>query len=229
MDRRLLKTSRFTIRRGLAIAPVVTSSIARRIVEQLTQAYQKFFIAAEDVDGEYYKHQGYAYFRKADYAKARDFLIAGAGESCRDPEILSTLGRCCQNLGDRPAAVAYLKKAEKIAENDPDILRALAECLYADQEYAAARVYFEKARRFAASDAELWFRLGVCCANTGSADQAEHCYKMAIAQDPARFEYHQSLGNLYQAARRKKEALASFRSALHAQWRQERTGQGDRL
>ncbi|MBF0486015.1 MAG: tetratricopeptide repeat protein [Candidatus Omnitrophica bacterium] len=214
---------RSRIRKELKFAPVAFHSTAIRIVDRLTNAYQKAFVSPEKIQVDVYKEQGFSDFQNGDYIKARDSFFRYLDETNDlDPSVLYMLAMCYKNMDEDKEAIEFLKKAESHAKNDPDIINALGECLYNIEEYTEAITFLEKARRISPAKAGIYYRLGICHEKINESQEAEQFYKKAIALDPGRIEYHETLGFLYQAEDRHKDAISCLRDALHSQWRQKR-------
>ncbi|MBF0594751.1 MAG: tetratricopeptide repeat protein [Candidatus Omnitrophica bacterium] len=211
---------RLFLRQRLKFAPVAVSSAARRVVDRLSNSYQKVFVSPEQVSSDRYKNLGFKYFQQGHYVKARDafFTYIDAVED-RDPGVLYMLAMCFKNMDNFKEEVDFLKRAEKAEKADPEIINALGEALYNIEEYPEAIIFLEKARKIAPGDASIYYRLGVCHEKLSKPAEAELFYKKAIALDPLQVQYHQTLGFLYKAADRHKESIACLRSALDAEWR----------
>lgn len=130
------------IRSRLKFAPVVVSTVAKRLVDRLTRSYQKTFISPEEVKFDLHKEQGFLHFQMGDYVKARDAFfhyLDHAQDS--DPGILYMLAMCYKNMDDHKEEAEFLKRVEKTAKNDPEIINALGESLYNIEEYPEAVVF----------------------------------------------------------------------------------------
>ncbi|MBF0569468.1 MAG: tetratricopeptide repeat protein [Candidatus Omnitrophica bacterium] len=216
---------RSLIRKEMRIAPVVVHSAARRFVDRLTRVYRKAFVSPEMTQVDLHKEEGYAWFQKGEYIKARDafFFYLDEVEEL-EPGVLYMLAMCYKNMDENKEAVEFLRKADWIARNDPDIINELGECLFNIEEYPEAITFLSKAAKMTPGDAGVYYRLGVCHEKLGKTAEAEKFYRKAVALDPNQIEYHETLGLLYQAKERHKDALACLRDALHAEWRQKRGG-----
>lgn len=204
----------------MKFALVVASVTARRFVNRLSNSYARTFVSTEEVGYDLHKDQGFFHFQTGDYIKARDefFQYLNHVED-RDPGILYMLAMCYKNMNDYREETDFLRQAEMSAKNDPDIIRALGESLYNIEEYPQAVIFLEKARKRAPGDASIYYRLGVCHEKMQDSKRAEIFYTKAIALDPLRVEYQQTLGFLYKAEDRHKEAIACLRRALHVEYR----------
>ncbi len=218
-----LRTKRLRTEGGVKMAPRVVFSVVSRLADKLTRGYNKAFISPEGTRVDFHKEQGFAYFRQGDYIKARDafFLYLDKVEQ-RDTSILYMLAMCYKNMDEDKEASEFLRKADRIAKNDPEIINALGESLYHIEEYPEAITFLSRAARIKPLDAGIYYRLGVCHEKLKDRPEAERLYKKAIALDSSRVEYHQTLGFLYKAQDRHKDAIQCMRQALDAQWRQKR-------
>ncbi|MBF0330835.1 MAG: tetratricopeptide repeat protein [Candidatus Omnitrophica bacterium] len=217
---------RFSIRQKVKFAPVAAASVLERIAGNLMNSYERVFVSPETIAVDFYKEEGFAWFRKGDFVKTRDFFfmyIERAGSEDRDTGVLYMLAMCYKNMDEDSEAVAFLKRAEKTAKNDPEIISALGECLYNIEDYPEAVVFLLKAARISPWDSGIQYRLGICHEKMQRPEEAEEFYKKAIALDPDKIEYHQTLGFLYKAEDRHKDAIAVLRKALDAELRRKRT------
>ncbi|MBF0123282.1 MAG: tetratricopeptide repeat protein [Candidatus Omnitrophica bacterium] len=199
----------------LKVAAHVSMSTAERIINGLTNAYQNVFVAPEATKESFLKEQGYKYFEKGDFEKAKDnFLEYLETGKENDADVIYMIALCHKNLDEYKEALEYLKKAEKLEGDDPNIVSELGDCLVTLEDYSEAIVYLLKAAEINPDHADIFYHLGTCYEKTEQVEKAKEFYKKAIDLEPREAVYYQALGFLYESTGNHKDAIVCFKKAM---------------
>jgi superkiller protein 3 len=87
-------------------------------------------------------------------------------------------------LGDRPAAIRELRRAEALNPDDPSVHRLLGRALDDDGNLAAAIVQYDQYLRLDADNAQVHCDLGSALADVGNLPEAIVHYRRALQIDP---------------------------------------------
>ncbi len=214
-----------SINEKLKIAAHVSMSTAERIIGGLTNAYQSVFVAPEATKENFLKEQGYKFFQKGDFEKARDsfleYLDTGKDQ---DADLLYMIGVCHKNLDEFKEALEYLRKAEKLEAEDPNIITEIGDCLLTLEEYPEAISYLLKAADIHPDHADIYYHLGTCHEKTEQVEEAKKFYKKAIDLEPREAVYYQALGFLYESTGNHKDAIVCFKKAMDMEKGKKRGG-----
>ncbi|MBF0569191.1 MAG: tetratricopeptide repeat protein [Candidatus Omnitrophica bacterium] len=208
------------------VAASVSLSAAERIINGLSQAYQNVFVAPPETKVNFNEEQGFKYFEKGDYEKAKDFFLSYFEESGKetDAEVIYMIAMCHKNMDEYKEAIEYLRKADKLEQDDPNIITELGDCLVAIEEYSEAITYLKKAAEIHPDHADIYYHLGTCYEKTEQIEEAKKFYKKAIDLEPREAVYYQALGFVYESSGNHKDAIVCFKKAMEVEKGQKRAG-----
>ncbi|MBF0503611.1 MAG: tetratricopeptide repeat protein [Candidatus Omnitrophica bacterium] len=213
------------IQEKLKVAAFASVSAAERILNGLSKAYESVFVAPPEAKINYNKEQGFKFFDKGDYEKARDSFLSYIEEgNDKDANILYMIAMCHKNLEEFKEAIEYLRKADKLEKDDPNIITELGDCLLSIEEYPEAMTFLKKASDIHPDEADIYYHLGTCSEKTGSIEEAKKYYKKAIDLEPRQAVYYQALGFVYETSGNHKDAIVCFKKAMDVEKVQKRGG-----
>ncbi|MBF0330858.1 MAG: tetratricopeptide repeat protein [Candidatus Omnitrophica bacterium] len=214
-----------SINEKLKIAAHVSMSTAERIINGLTNAYTSVFVAPESTKVNFLKEQGYKYFEKGDYEKARDNFIEFIDSvEADDADVLYMIAMCHKNLDDYKEALEFLRKAEVLESEDQNVVAEIGDCLLTLEEYAEAIGYLNKAAEVNPDHGDIFYHLGTCYEKTEQIEEAKKFYKKAIDLEPREAVYYQALGFLYETTGNHKDAIVCFKKAMDMEKGKKRGG-----
>ncbi|MBF0571459.1 MAG: tetratricopeptide repeat protein [Candidatus Omnitrophica bacterium] len=213
------------IQEKLKVAAFASVSAAERIMNGLSNAYQSIFVAPPEAKVNFNKEQGFKFFDKGDYEKAKDSFLSYLEEGNeKDANILYMIAMCHKNMEEYKEAIEYLRKADKLEKDDPNLITELGDCLLSIEEYPEAITFLKKASEIHPDEADIYYHLGTCYEKTEQIEEAKKCYKKAIDLEPREAVYYQALGFVYETSGNHKDAIVCFKKAMDVEKGQKRTG-----
>jgi Flp pilus assembly protein TadD len=116
--------------------------------------------------------------------------------------------------GDREAALAHLREAERLDPKNANIRRRLGILLSELGRMDEARAELEEAIRLDPDLSEVHYDLGIVLESLGMLKQAEAAYRTALKQDPNHAEAHNNLGVVLAMRGNLEAAAEAFARAL---------------
>jgi serine/threonine-protein kinase len=124
------------------------------------------------------------------------------------------LGALADALGDRRAAVAFLRKAQMRHPGDFWLTFFLALRLHEEGQHAEAAGFYRAALAARPDTPAVLVNLGNVLSDQKKLDEACDCYRRAIELDPKDASPHNNLGNALKAKGQLGKAIGCFRKAI---------------
>ena len=214
------------IREDLKVAALEFISAAGRILNGLLDTYDSLFMSPPQTKVNLNKEQGFKFFDKRDYEKAKDFFLSYIEEGNeKDVNILCMIAMCHKNTEEYRQAIEYLKRADNLKKDDPRVIMELGDSFFCIEEYSEAIVFLKKASAINPDEADIYYHLGICFEKTGQIEEAKKCYKKAIDLEPRESVYYQALGVVHESCGNHKDAIMWFKKTMEVEKFRKRRGE----